>query len=197
MTIQELISELEQYDKELEIHVYSITNDKDATISHIGRGNDEDGMLETFVSICTEDTGVESEKPKLASNEPLIKIKPNDYKPVTEIRPEVVQMICSAFIGGRKFRPYTHSWKCYHAATKWVSAYLGRGSFEDTPRNDNFQINDCEMDKAIELLQDAGYYIFSHKENNGFVEIVCSEKPYYQDNGIFYDRMYTYTEHID
>ena len=55
MTIGELISELEQYDKELSIHVYSITNDKDSIISHIGRGDDENGELETFVSICTED----------------------------------------------------------------------------------------------------------------------------------------------
>ena len=56
MTIGELISELEQYDKELEIHVYSITNDNDSIISNIGRGDDENGELETFVSICTEDS---------------------------------------------------------------------------------------------------------------------------------------------
>lgn len=194
MTIQELINELEQYDKELEIHVYSITNDKDATISHIGRGDDENGMIETFVSICTEDTGTESEKPKAESIEPLIKIKPNDYKPVTKIRPEVVQMICDAFIGGSKFIPY---WGSQTMPTKCVFSRNGKTEFVPCICSDTIRIYDCEMDKAIELLQDAEYYVFSHKENNGFVEIVCSEKPYYQENGIFYDRMYNYTEHID
>ena len=191
MTIQELISELEQYDKELEIHVYSITNDKDATISHIGRGDDENGDMETFVSICTEDVYKQE-----CSKYSTINIKPNPYKPVTEPNIEVVQMICDAFINGDEFRPYTHQYKCYHAATKWVSEGVRNARFIDSKSN-SYRIHDCDMEMAFECLQRAGYNMFAIKEYTGFVEIVCSEKPYYEKNGIYYNKIIKYVEHID
>ena len=193
MTIEELISELEQYDRELEIHVYSITNDKDSIISHIGRGDDENGELETFVSICTEDNPKNSNAQSKCN---LINIKPNPYKPVAEPNIEVVQMICDAFINGDKFRPYTHQYKCYHAATKWVSEGVRNARFTDSKFN-SYRIHDCDMKMAFEYLQRAGYNMFAIKEGNGFVEIVCSEKPYYEKNGIFYGRIDKYVEHID
>lgn len=197
MTIGELISELEQYDRELEIHVYSITNDKDAIISHIGRGDDENGELETFVSICTEDSLNQGcANNNAPSNCNLINIKPNTHKTVTEPNIEVVQMICDAFINGDTFRPYSHQYKCYHAATKWVSEGVRNARFIDSKFN-SYRIHDCDMEMAFECLQRAGYNMFAIKECNGFVEIVCSEKPYYQENGIFYGRIYKYVEHID
>ena len=190
MTIGELISELEQYDKELEIHVYSITNEKDTIISHIGRG-DDDGELETFVSICTEDVYKQE-----CSKYSTINIKPNPYKPVTEPNIEVVQMICDAFINGDEFRPYTHQYKCYHAATKWVSEGVRNARFIDSKSN-SYRIHDCDMEMAFECLQRAGYNMFAIKEYTGFVEIVCSEKPYYEKNGIYYNKIIKYVEHID
>ena len=122
MTIGELINELEQYDKELEIHVYSITNDKDSTISHIGRGDDENGELETFVSICTED---ESKNSNAQSKCNPINIKPNTYKPITKPNIEVVQMICEAFINGDTFRPYNSQDCQEELRTKYVEHYNG------------------------------------------------------------------------
>ena len=194
MTIEELIKELEQYDKELDIHVYSITNDKDATISHIGRGDDENGTMETFVSICTEDSGAERTEPKAHGNEPIISIKPNAYNPVTEIRPEVVQMICDAFLCGSKFIPYEGN---RVSPTRYVFSQNGKAEFIPYNCSDTIRIYDCEMAKAFEVLQDADYNMFSIKDVSGFVEIVCSEKPYYQKKGIFYGRINNYTEHID
>ena len=54
MTIGELINELEGYGKELEIKVWSLNFNRSYKISHVGRGDDEDGILDTFLSIVID-----------------------------------------------------------------------------------------------------------------------------------------------
>ena len=193
MTIKELKQELDRFDDNMKVNVFSISNHKDSVISNVVK----DGVNETYVTLMTEDTeGISHIKNDDMGICHPIKINPNIYKPVTEPNIKVVQMICDAFINGDEFRPYTHQYKCYHAATKWVSEGVRNARFIDSKSN-SYQIHDCDMEMAFECLQRAGYNMFAIKECNGFVEIVCSEKPYYEKNGIYYNKIIKYVEHID
>ena len=51
MEISELIKELQNYDGELEIRVWSNNMNRSYKISHIGRGDDENGEMDTYISI--------------------------------------------------------------------------------------------------------------------------------------------------
>ena len=193
MTIKELKQELDRFDDNMKVNVFSISNHKDSIISNVVK----DGVNETYVTLMTEDTeGISHIKNDDMGIYHPIKINPNTYKPVTEPNIEVVQMICDAFINGDEFRPYTHQYKCYHAATKWVSEGVRNARFIDSKSN-SYRIHDCDMEMAFECLQRAGYNMFAIKEYTGFVEIVCSEKPYYEKNGIYYNKIIKYVEHID
>lgn len=54
MDIDELISELKEYDGELTVKVCSNGADKAYPISHVGQGH-TDGILDTYVSIVVDD----------------------------------------------------------------------------------------------------------------------------------------------
>ena len=54
MTIEELINELECYDGELEIRIWSNNMERSYKISHIGRGDDENGEMDTYISIVMD-----------------------------------------------------------------------------------------------------------------------------------------------
>ena len=54
MEINELISELKEYDGELTVKVWSNGVDKAYPISHVGQGH-TDGVLDTYVSIVVDD----------------------------------------------------------------------------------------------------------------------------------------------
>ena len=54
MEINELISELKEYDGELTVKVFSNGADKAYPISHVGQGH-TDGVLDTYVSIVVDD----------------------------------------------------------------------------------------------------------------------------------------------
>ena len=193
MTIGELKQKLDRFDDDMKVNVYSMHNHMDAKIIDVV----EDGVLEKYVTLMTEDAeGIRQIRYDDLDKYHTIKINPSTYKPVTEPNIKVVQMICDAFINGDKFRPYTHQYKCYHAATKWVSEGVKNARFIDSKFN-SYRIHDCDMEMAFECLQRAGYNMFAIKEYTGFVEIVCSEKPYYEKKGIFYERIDKYVEHID
>lgn len=53
-TINELVSELKEYDGELTVKVFSNGADKAYPISHVGQGH-TDGVLDTYVSIVVDD----------------------------------------------------------------------------------------------------------------------------------------------
>lgn len=54
MEINELISELKEYDGELTVKVWSNGAEKACPISHVGQGH-TDGVLDTYVSIVVDD----------------------------------------------------------------------------------------------------------------------------------------------
>ena len=54
MEISELIKELQDYDGELEIRVWSNDANRSYKISHIGRGDDENGEMDTYISIVLD-----------------------------------------------------------------------------------------------------------------------------------------------
>lgn len=135
----------------------------------------------------------------------LINIKPNTYKPVTEPNIEVVHMICEAFINGDTFRPYNSQDCQEELRTKYVEHY---NSIFDKSIKTQFinskmkkesarEIHDCDMEMAFECLNNAGYNLFAIREGDGFLKIVCSEKTYLERNGIFYNKIEKYVEHID
>ena len=54
MEINELVSELKEYDGELTVKVWNNGADKAYPISHVGQGH-TDGVLDTYVSIVVDD----------------------------------------------------------------------------------------------------------------------------------------------
>ena len=54
MEINELVSELKEYDGELTVKVWSNGAEKACPISHVGQGH-TDGVLDTYVSIVVDD----------------------------------------------------------------------------------------------------------------------------------------------
>ena len=52
MTIKELKQELDRFDDNMKVNVFSISNDKDSIISNVVK----DGVNETYVTLMTEDT---------------------------------------------------------------------------------------------------------------------------------------------
>ena len=76
MTIKELKQELDRFDDNMKVNVFSISNHKDSIISNVVK----DGINETYVTLMTEDT----EDLSHIKNDDMgiyhpIKINPNTY----------------------------------------------------------------------------------------------------------------------
>ena len=127
-----------------------------------------------------------------------INIPKNDYSVPTEIRQEVVQAICDAFLGGRAFFPNCHG-ACgrhrYVARNDFGGGY-GSTSFEEDSKgvfvSKSYRIHGCEMQAAFKILIAAGYHIFRLWRNGGYE---LSKKPHLDyDQG---DEVYEFTDFID
>lgn len=117
----------------------------------------------------------------------MIQIKKNEWKEPTEIREEVVQAICDAFLNGykRTFHPHNDNNKGYRNATLFV-VYDNRECTSKVPYfwnriesyQDGFRIRKVEMKRAFSELQKAGYYMLRVKEYGTWDGYICSKKPY-------------------
>lgn len=93
----------------------------------------------------------------------MIQIKKNDYVQPTEVREEIVQGICEAFLQGNAFstfHPTTTS--LYRRRTTLVLMRNGRGfGFNDNPMGEKEyeRVRGCEMKAAFAELRKAGYHI--------------------------------------
>lgn len=131
----------------------------------------------------------------------MIQIQKNTYEAPTEIREEVVQAICDAFLrkcAWSTFRPQTVS--LYRRATLLVIGHENGEwyGFNDHPfseREKSFRIRGVEMKAAFKELRKAGYHIFrvSMSGRNPWPGYVVSGKPY-MDNGT---EVFEFTDFID
>lgn len=131
-----------------------------------------------------------------------INIPKNNYSIPTEIRQEVVQAICEAFLSGNAwsiFHPYNDGRR---TARRVVWLRNGKGvAFGDKTTtfqgDSNYTIRGCEMAAAFDVLRKAGYYIFSVYEYGDWYGYKVYEKPHYR----YWDRecsqVYEFTDFID
>lgn len=129
----------------------------------------------------------------------MIQIKKNDYVQPTEVREEVVQAICDAFIYGAEhpthvdhtYRPF--SCGAYRGSTRLVAKPTCRGvvnEFKFIEQGKEYQtdityrFNGAEMKQAFEELIHAGYYMFviyTPGKSGMWKGYRCHKKPYAKD----------------
>jgi len=134
-----------------------------------------------------------------------INIPKNDYVQPTEVRQEVVQVICDYMLDndgcGRVFHPKPDG--CYRSPNIWLRRKEGTKRWNGLCRYDsaheegyeNTRIHGSEMQAAFKALQDAGYYMFRIYEYRTWLGYRCSKKPFLDlDSGT---RVTEFTDFID
>lgn len=118
-----------------------------------------------------------------------IKIPANDYVQPTEVRQEVVQGICEAFLNQccwSVFHPFSDG--CYRRATcKIIKHKNGQAfyGFHDEPFDHDecsIRFNGAEMKAAFHALRNAGYHMFQVYIYGSWMGYKCSKKPF-MENG--------------
>lgn len=124
-----------------------------------------------------------------------INIPKNTYSVPTEIRQEVVQGICDAFLNGGVFFPNYHG-SCgrhrYVVREDYGSGYKGvyfREKHDGVFVCKSYRIHGCEMQTAFDVIIKAGYHIFRHCDSGGYE---VSKKPH-----LDFGRGYEVTEFTD
>lgn len=127
-----------------------------------------------------------------------INIPKNTYSVPTEIRQEVVQAICEAFLNDMTFFPNYHGRCGRHRYVAKHDFGGGHGGFyfEEKPDgvyvSKSYRIHGCEMQTAFKILIDAGYHIFRLCGSGGYK---MSKKPHLDyDHG---SEVYEFTDFID
>ena len=129
----------------------------------------------------------------------MIKIEKNTWKKPTEIRENVVQDICDAFLNHcawSTFHPYSEG--CYRRATLCVvrhKGYTKAYGFHDEPfrSDEGIRVRGCEMETAFAELRKAGYHIFRVYEYGSWMGYVVSHKDY-KEGGT---EVFEFTDEID
>lgn len=129
-----------------------------------------------------------------------VNIPINDYVQPTEVRQEVVQYICDAFLSTcvwRIFHPERQN--AYRGKTLYVmiskrsgKAY-GFGGYEAFDSDVNIRFNGEEMKAAFKALRNAGYHMFRIYEYGSWKGYICDKKPFY-DGGT---EVTTFNDFID
>lgn len=138
---------------------------------------------------------------------PNIKIQENDYKRPTEVREDVVQLICDHIVGNMNkegsdgiyelsVNPIGSLRKCrtyeLYTETDETDGSL-RKITNERKSEDQTRIRGCEMETVFKVMQNAGYFIF-YSYYDGYITYIFSKKPSY-DNTLT-TTMY-FTEFID
>lgn len=116
-----------------------------------------------------------------------INIPKNDYVQPTEVREDVVQMICDYIIDGIKKGIWVEDTYTLHLYRKnetyQLYANMSNGKmmgFDSQKRSalEQIRIRTSEMEAVFDVLQKAGYYIFgSMLLDNGRYDYVFTKKP--------------------
>lgn len=115
----------------------------------------------------------------------MIRIKPNDYVQPTDVREDVVQKICDVLL------TYLDANRALTIRAKHPVLYLAKyeGKHETVENlaltsgtmNQAYaytQVRSCEMDKAFEAFQDAGYHIYLERDKKTKTSVYrFSKKP--------------------
>ncbi len=106
----------------------------------------------------------------------------NDYVAPTEVRSEVVQGICEAFLSegmfDNVFHPYSDGpYRCKRLyIRKRNDKCFGFGSWRD--EDAVFRFNGEEMKAAFQALRKAGYHMFKVYRYGSWMGYRCSKKPF-------------------
>ena len=111
-----------------------------------------------------------------------INIPTNDYVQPTEVRKDVVQMICDSILKTYiDKRDLVFEWKepkatlCVHG---YKTAFLNPTS-NNVHKEENISVRSCEMSAAFDVLQEAGYFIYPFISGRGETVYYFSTKPSY------------------
>lgn len=123
-----------------------------------------------------------------------VNIPANDYVQPSEIREDVVQMICTYIVekmndnylcGEGIFNLYIdHNYWEYKL---YLETYKGKPYLLRCKQGSNekffeqIRIRGCEMDAVFDALLNAGYFIFETRKSDGKVVYTFSKKSYYSD----------------
>lgn len=103
----------------------------------------------------------------------IVNIPKNDYVQPTEVRQEVVQRICEAFLQGCLYHPSSDG--MYRKA--YTRVYSGR-QYVTFSNKDGIRFNGAEMKAAFKALINAGYHMFCYYEYGTWKGYKCSKKPF-------------------
>jgi hypothetical protein len=134
-------------------------------------------------------------------------IPKNDYVQPAEVRQEVVQGICEAFLAHC-------AWSCFHPfssgvyrqKTTYIRRHKGRKEYFGFADNDTYfaqedehvKFNGAEMKAAFKALQDAGYYMYRVYEYGSWMGYIVYHKPVFNGCGYSHaERVTEFTDFID
>lgn len=132
-----------------------------------------------------------------------VNIPKNDYVQPTEVRQEIVQGICDAFLGvaaWKYFHPSPDG--CYRDPTTYITRRKGESKFygfinhrtaRDWTNNESVRFNGAEMKAAFNALRKAGYHIFKVYVYGTWKAYVC-EKKTYREGG---NEVFSFDDFID
>lgn len=138
----------------------------------------------------------------------MINIPKNEYVQPTEVREEVVQAICEAFIKkgcDSTFHPHNGSNRGCRDATLYVAKPTRKGvqhvwRFQCSRYTDStdisYRIRGVEMKRAFEELIKAGYYMFRVWSYGSWLGYVCHDRPFYYD-GYRAEKVESFNDRID
>lgn len=134
----------------------------------------------------------------------MVQIKKNDYSQPTEIREDVVQGICDAFLAGNcrsKYHPFKGSNNGSRKADTYIIRPNGREKYtcfhhEIWRDEEGIKFNGAEMKRAFEELIKAGYYMFRCYHYGEWLCYVCHDKPFF-DGHPCATRVTEFNEQID
>ena len=107
-------------------------------------------------------------------------IRINDYTQPQEVRDEVVQAICDAFLrketGWRTFFPHCGDYG--QNATLYIDLERPYFNYPSKDKPSVRRIRGCEMRAAFDALRAAGYHMFSTYKKARWIGYTCEKKPY-------------------
>lgn len=98
-----------------------------------------------------------------------VNIPKNDYVQPTEVRQEVVQALCEAFLT-------TTCWKVFHP---FCGSNNGCRPSNRHNTKGCVRIRGCEVNAAFKALRKAGYHMYQVYEYGSWMGYICDEKPFH------------------
>ena len=120
----------------------------------------------------------------------MIRIKPNDYVQPTDVREDVVQKICDVLLTyldvNRALTVRAKHPTLYSAKYEGKHETVEKLALTSGTMNQAYvytQVHSCEMDKAFEAFQDAGYHIYLERDKKTKTSVYrFSKKPVLDGN---------------